>query len=71
MAQLSLQECLIMLLLAEGKTKMGFAVQLRLIDKTVETNPSNTFNKLHIMQHIEVVAWFMKESRSGFTTRTT
>lgn len=69
MAQLSPQERLIMPLLAEGKTNKEIAVQLRLSDKTVKNYLANIFDKLRVKRRTEAVAWFMKESRSVYTTR--
>ncbi|TKS59373.1 MAG: DNA-binding response regulator [Nitrospira sp.] len=69
--QLSPQERLIMPLLAEGKTNKEIAVQLRLSDKTVKNYLANIFDKLHMKRRTEVVAWYMKEGRSGSMIRDT
>jgi DNA-binding NarL/FixJ family response regulator len=69
MAQLSPQERLIMPLLAEGKTNKEIATQLRLSDKTVKNYLANIFDKLQVKRRTEAVAWFIKEERSGYTTR--
>ena len=68
MAQLSPQERLILPLLAEGKTNKEIAGQLRLSDKTVKNYLANIFDKLHMKRRTEVVAWYMKERRSNYTT---
>ena len=68
MTPLSPQERLILPLLAEGKTNKEIAVQLRLSDKTVKNYLANIFDKLHMKRRTEVVAWYMKEGRSGSMT---
>jgi DNA-binding NarL/FixJ family response regulator len=71
MTPLSPQECLILPLLAEGKTNKEIAVQLRLSDKTVKNYLANIFDKLHMKRRTEVVAWYMREGRSDSMTRDT
>jgi len=71
MTQLSPQERLIMPLLAEGKTNKEIAIQLRLSDKTVKNYLANIFDKLRVKRRTEAVAWFVKENRTGYTTRNT
>ena len=60
--RLSPQECLIMPLLADGKTNKEIALELRLSDKTVKNYLANIFDKLHVKRRTEAVAWFMRES---------
>ena len=71
MTPLSPQESLILPLLAEGKTNKEIALQLRLSDKTVKNYLANIFDKLHMKRRTEVVAWYMKEARSGSMNRDT
>jgi len=66
--QLSPQERLIMPMLAQGKTNKEIAAQLRLSDKTIKNYLANIYDKLGVNRRTEAVAWFMRETRSEYTT---
>jgi two-component system, NarL family, response regulator DevR len=64
MTQLSLQEQVVIAVLAEGKTNKEIADQLQLSDKTIKNYLVNIFSKLDIKRRTEAVAWYINQVHS-------